>query len=184
MSALIVNFFGGPGAGKSTLALGVAHKLKQEGELNCEFVHEFAKELTWEERDGALKNQVWILGSQFEMLRRCEKHVDMIITDTSLLLSAIYCQDSPWADEIAALAFKMFHSMNNITFVVNREKKYNPVGRSQTEQEARIIDHTIRNMLVQQDVPYIPVPGNSDGIGMVLDELSSYWADQQPFDDF
>ena len=147
MSALIVNFFGGPCAGKSTLALGVASKLKQAG-VNAEYIHEFAKELTWDSRFDAMKNQTWILGSQYEMLRRCVDQVDVIITDTSLLNSALYGQDLPFADKIADLAIAMFNSMNNITFLVNREKAYNTVGRSQTEEEAWAIDQGIREFIV------------------------------------
>lgn len=44
---LIVNLFGAPGAGKSTLAAYVFAKLKMAG-VNAELVTEFAKDKTWE----------------------------------------------------------------------------------------------------------------------------------------
>jgi len=180
MPALVVNFFGGPGAGKSTLALGVASKLKQTG-VNCEYVHEFAKELTWERRFDAMRNQTLILGSQYEMLRRCIKEVDVIITDTSLLNSVLYGQGQAFSDKIADLAIAMFNSMDNMTFVVDREKVYNPVGRSQTEEEARAIDQEVRDFLKTCVIDVHTVPGNSKGEDMVIKRIREYLENRYPF---
>ncbi len=176
MSAVVVNFFGGPGVGKSTLALGVASELKRIAEVNCEFVPEFAKELAWENRSEALGNQTWILGYQYEMLRRCIDQVDVIITDTSLLCSSIYCHNYnlPFAKEIDNLAVAMFKSMDNLTFVVNRVKEYNPIGRYQTEKEARVIDDEVRELLAALDVHYYSVPGSAAGEQVVLYRIKEY----------
>ena len=180
MSALVVNFFGGPGAGKSTLALGVASKLKQAG-VNCEFIHEFAKELTWDERFNAMKNQTWILGSQYEMLRRCVDQVDVIITDTSLLNSALYGRKLSFGDKIGDLAIAMFNSMENMTFVVDRKKKYNPVGRSQDEEAALIIDQEVRDFLSSCVIDFHTVTGDSKGEGLVVERVNRYLKDHYPF---
>lgn len=180
MSALVVNFFGGPGAGKSTLALGVASKLKQAG-VNCEYIHEFAKELTWDERFNAMKNQTWILGSQYEMLRRCMYQVDVIITDTSLLNSALYGRQLPFGDKIGDLAISMFNSMENMTFVVDRKKAYKTAGRSQNEGEALMIDQEVRDFLSSCVIEYHNVPGNVEGEEMVLERINGYLKDHYPF---
>lgn len=181
MKALVVNFFGGPGAGKSTLALGVASRLKQAG-VNAEYIHEFAKELTWDNRFDAMKNQTWILGSQYEMLRRCVNQVDVIITDTSLLNSALYGQTEPFADKIGALAIAMFNSMENMTFLVDREKLYSPVGRSQTEEEALMIDQKIREFIASCVIDYSTVPGSATGEEIVLSKINNYLKnDRFPF---
>jgi nicotinamide riboside kinase len=181
MTAIVVNFFGGPGAGKSTLALGVASKLKQAG-INCEYVHEFAKELTWDRRFDAMKNQTWILGSQYEMLRRCIHQVDVIVTDTSLLNSALYGQKLPFSDKISDLAISMFNSMDNLTFVVDREKEYNPVGRSQNEEQAIAIDQEVRGFLRSCLLHgYYNVPGSAKGEEIVLEKIKQHLADNYPF---
>ena len=176
MTAVVVNFFGGPGAGKSTLALGVASKLKQRG-INCEYIHEFAKELTWDKRFDAMRNQTWILGSQYEMLRRCVDQVDVIITDTSLLNSALYGQQLEFSDKITDLAIAMFNSMDNMTFVVDRVKPYNPVGRSQNEDEARAIDQEVRNFLRSCVIDINTVPGTPEGEDMVLAKVLDHLKD-------
>lgn len=180
MSALVVNFFGGPGAGKSTLALGVASKLKQIG-VNCEYIHEFAKELTWDERFNAMKNQTLILGSQYEMLRRCIDQVDVIITDTSLLNSALYGQKLAFSDKISDLAIAMFNSMENMTFVVDREKEYSSVGRSQSEEEAHNIDRMVRTFLNTCVIDYHHVPGSAKGEELVLERIQNYMKNRYPF---
>lgn len=183
MSAVVVNFFGGPGAGKSTLASGVFHKLKQRGDVNCEFVHEFAKELTWEGRAGALGNQTWILGAQFEMFRRCMDQVDVIITDTSLLCSTIYCHhyDLSYSQKIEDLAVAMFQSMNNLTFLVERIKPYNPIGRYQDEAGALEVDTAVKKMLSSHGVTYGMIPGSDLGVEMALDAVDKYLAGDWPF---
>src|SRR5262245_20723095 len=60
---LTVNLFGGPGCGKSTNAALVFGKLKNDG-INVELVTEFAKELTWEGRSGALRFQPYVTAKQ------------------------------------------------------------------------------------------------------------------------
>ncbi len=62
-SALIVNLFGGPGAGKSTMAAGLFSELKWRG-INCELATEYAKEKVWEESYAIFENQIYIFGKQ------------------------------------------------------------------------------------------------------------------------
>ena len=173
MSARIVNLLAGPGAGKSTLASGVFHHLKKEG-VNCEFVHEFAKELAWENRSEALQDQVYILGNQMRMLHRCMKQVDVIITDTSILYGIIYARkyhQSPYPKEFESLVLSAFRHMDNLNFYVKREKPYSLIGRYQTEDDARDLDTRIHCALIDYGIPYITVSGNDDGMLKVLEEI-------------
>ena len=176
MTATVVSFFGGPGAGKSTLAAGVFYTLKKEG-FNVEFVHEFAKELTWEGREGALSNQTHILGQQFEMFRRCMDQVDIIITDTSLLNSAIYCHNYnlPYADEIEALALSMYRSMDNFTFLVKRVFDFDPTGRYQKDaDEADAVAQRVRGKCAEYQLGFREIPGNDLGMAIAVDEIKTY----------
>lgn len=43
----VINLFGGPSAGKSTLAAGVFYNLKCMG-INCELITEYPKDKVWE----------------------------------------------------------------------------------------------------------------------------------------
>lgn len=85
-----INFYAGPGAGKSTVAAGLFSIMKFHG-INCELVSEYAKDLTWE-RSSVLKGdgQLKILGEQSWRLLRLSGKVDYIITDSPILLNTFY----------------------------------------------------------------------------------------------
>lgn len=178
MPATVVSLFGGPGAGKSTLAYGLAYELKKSG-VNCEFIHEYAKELVWEGRDAALSNQTAILGQQFEMFRRCADQVDIIITDTSLLNSAIYCHnyDLSYAPEIEALAVKMYKSMDNFPFYVERVYPYVATGRYQNEDEADKVAQRVRStlsFLSCHDNEFQEITGDERGLHTAFSAVAKY----------
>ena len=90
---LLINLFGGPGAGKSTGAAYIFSKLKMAG-VNAELVTEFAKDKVWEGNKEVFKNQAYIFGKQYFKISRCADKVDVIITDSPLLLSIVY-NDNP-----------------------------------------------------------------------------------------
>ncbi len=165
----IVNLFAGPGAGKSTLAAGLFYTLKTLGH-NVELVTEFAKDLTWENRHLALSNQVYVLGEQSHRLHRLIGQVDLIITDSPILLSSFYAEGSPLQEEIEALSLGIHLEYESLNVMVGRTKKYNPKGRNQTEDQASYIDSKIKAMLYDKDVSHINISGDKGG----LDSLSHY----------
>lgn len=52
--AIVINLFGAPGAGKSTLAADIFSKLKRR-QVKCELITEFAKDCVYEGNVCALK---------------------------------------------------------------------------------------------------------------------------------
>lgn len=153
---VVVNFFAGPGTGKSTTAAGVFAKLKQDG-INAEIVHEFAKDLTWEKRDGALKYQPYVLGKQSYHVHRLLGQVDVVVTDSPILLcGCIYGRGLPYKDTTSRLALDIFRSWNcyNIFLKRSKDRVYNPAGRNQTESEAAEVDYQIEWMLREHKIPF------------------------------
>lgn len=69
---IVVNFFGGPGAGKSTTSAHLFSLLKMS-EINCELVTEFAKDLTWSESVKMLGFQPYVFGEQAWRIRATER---------------------------------------------------------------------------------------------------------------
>ena len=85
----IINLFGGPGIGKSTIAARVFSELK-ERHVSCELVTELAKDITWEETHKLLDNQLWLYSEQFRRQFRLLDKVDFVITDSPLLMYCVY----------------------------------------------------------------------------------------------
>ena len=168
---IVVNLFGGPGSGKSTTAAGVFSMLKLHG-INVELVTEFAKDLTWESRHRALENQYYIWGKQYHKLFRVKHQVEVIVTDSPLLLSLLYCGDSisTYFDGLVNNTFKEF---NNVNFFLNRIKEYNPSGRNQTEEEAKEIDTMTKQLLGEVKERFEEVPGDLGGINYITGAVLS-----------
>ena len=110
---IIVNLFGGPSIGKSTTAAGVFTLLKMN-DVNAELVTEFAKDLTWEDRQLALNNQYYVWAKQYHKLHRVIDQVDIVITDGPLIFSLIYgtnCEPSFYT-----MVLNTFNEFDNINF--------------------------------------------------------------------
>lgn len=172
METLVVNLFGAPGAGKSTGAAYVFSKLKLRG-INAELVTEFAKDKTWEGSFEPLGNQAYIFGEQSERISRLIGKVNVIVTDSPLLLSLIYNQSEP-RDEFDKYVLSVFRKYYNMNFFLNRTKVYHTAGRNQTKEESDAISVDIIGVLDHCDIPYECVDGNEDGYEYILSKIIEY----------
>ena len=91
---LNINFFGGPGTGKSTTSAGVFHEMKKNG-YKVEYVSEYAKDLVYSKDFYKIKDQLMILAKQHHPWFKLEEQVDYTVNDGPFLLGSIYLQDSP-----------------------------------------------------------------------------------------
>ena len=167
---LLINLFGGPGAGKSTGAAYIFSKLKMAG-VNAELVTEFAKDKVWEGNKEVFKNQAYIFGKQYFKISRCADKVDVIITDSPLLLSIVYNDNPVLGDSFNETVKNVFSSFNSMNYILSREKEYNPVGRNQTESEAKEVDVQVRAMLDEEKIPYEVVAGSELGYDYIVDRV-------------
>ena len=151
MSALVVNLFGGPGCGKSTVAALLFGKLKQHG-VNCEMALEYAKDKVWEESFKTLDDQIYIFGKQLHKIWRLNEKVDIIITDSPLLFSVIYDKENNI--DLKNLVLSTFNRFNNFNCLIRRQTKYQQEGRYQSENEAKELDDLIVNLLEENNIHY------------------------------
>ena len=177
---VVINLFGGPGASKSTTSAGVFSLLKLQG-VNCELVTEFAKALTWRDSKNCIKDQVYILGNQYHNMFILKDKVDVIITDSPLLLNLLYEDVSELHTKFA---LELFNRFDNLNYYINRKKEYNDIGRRQTENEAITIDYKCKKMLYTNEIDYEQVDGDYECINKIVDDVLNIQNKQNNLKDF
>jgi hypothetical protein len=180
MKTKVINMFGGPGVGKSTIATGLFSAMKQR-RMEVEYVSEYAKEITWEKTNALLDNQIHVFAEQFRRQFRLLGKVNWIVTDSPLVLSAVYFNkyakdQSTFTDSYLKLCEKFFmesfNQFDNRNIVIERSKLYNPNGRNQTLEQAIEIDQEIVDILLDFDIDYREVWGSeSEIIQKILEGL-------------
>ena len=169
-SPIIVNLCGAPGAGKSTGAAYIFSQLKMKG-VNAELITEFAKDKTWENNITALSNQLYVLGKQYYRITRCKDQVDVIVTDSPIILSLLYGKYEPYKDELDSLVLKLWKLDNNILYFVNRVKPYNPIGRSQTEEESNALAYDLIYLTTRYNLDLKIINGEKEYYDKVVEEI-------------
>ena len=134
----IINIIGEPSAGKSTLALELTANLKRQG-VNAELVTEFVKDLIWDNNLEALNSQEYIFAEQHKRIKRLVGKVDVIVTDSPLILSTIYIEDTDTCKSLIHFIEDTVNSYDNDYYYIKRNHSYQQVGRIHTEDEAKVI---------------------------------------------
>lgn len=167
---LVVNLFGAPGAGKSTGAAYVFSKLKMAG-INAELVTEFAKDKVWEESKAVFQNQAYIFGKQYFRISRLQNKVDVVITDSPIILSSFYANDNVLGKEFDVLTIKVFNSYHNMNVFVNRVKPYNSAGRFQTEKESDSVSQEMVEFLANRSIECKHYSGDIQGYDKLVNDI-------------
>ena len=149
---IVVNMFGGPGTGKTSLALAVAAALKmRHPRLVTEFVGEAAKEFVWEGRGSAMRNRILMLGEHSFRLTRLDGLVDLAVTDGPVLLNRVYGAREGWPPCYADLCAHA-HAMHPSP-VLRDGISYERAGRRECEAEGALLDAEMAAMLSGLGVP-------------------------------
>lgn len=153
--SLIVNLLGGPGASKSTIMAGIFHDLKFKG-IEVEMAFEFAKDNVWEGNSAIFENQIKIFGEQHHRIFRLLNKVEVILTDSSLLLTPIYYNHyKNNSDLISKLAVEEYHKMWNYNvFIKRHEASFQQNGRNHDINHAKQIDREILDLLETEKIPF------------------------------
>lgn len=167
---ILINLFGAPGTGKSTGAAYIFSQLKMRG-VNAELVTEFAKDKTWEHNMTALSNQAYVFGKQYYRISRCADQVDVIVTDSPLLLSLVYNNSSVLGQDFNKVVKTVANSFNSRNYYLTRVNPYNPIGRNQTEEEANQIADQIYDILVKEEVQFSTKPGHAPGYQSIVEDI-------------
>ena len=178
----VVNFFGGPGSGKSTTAAGLFYKLKLTKKVKVELVTEYPKDLVYANQLHTMfENQEVLFSEQNYRVQRLIDHVDWAIVDSPILLSAVYpyvvreqhkVRDWPALPEFVAFVKAQFNAYNNINIWLTRPDKYDEYGRHQSLEQAKTIDVAIKTLLDNEQISYYSFKNHEGVVDDVIDLLS------------
>lgn len=176
----IINFYGGPGSGKSTSAALFYYLLKSHGK-NAELVREYIKDWAWEDRKVSTYDQLYILGKHVRKESLLYNKVDWIVTDYPILMSIFYANEycPPFLVEgvkAAALAYFKQSEMDghkHIHILLKRgDIPYVKEGRYQDKDEALLIDSSISSLLYELKIPFIGVESKNEELVKIYETLT------------
>lgn len=153
---IVINGYGGPGAGKSTACMEITAALKKEG-YNAEYVQEYAKELVYEKDmdmlDGSPEHQYEILKEQTRRMDRLYDQVDFIVTDSPVMLNTIY--NKQLTPEYESLVNELQGEYINYSFFMERNvSNFEEEGRIHNLTESIEKDNEIKDMLQRNEIKY------------------------------
>ena len=99
-----------------------------------------------------LNDQIYIFGKQYHKLWRLNNKVDVIITDSPLLVSLYYNkEESKYFNDFVV---EQYNKFNNVLYFINRPDDYQTNGRTQTEEESKNIDKVLKNLITNYNISY------------------------------
>ena len=117
--------------------------------------------------------QIYVFAKQHDRIFHLIDKVDIIITDSPIIMGLSYCNWDIVSKSFDQLVVDEFNRPEtvNVNYFINRVNKYNPSGRSQTEEEAKEKDREIKDLLNKYDVPFEYIDGNEEAIDILLKDL-------------
>lgn len=165
---VVINMLSGPGSGKSTLAAELFVYMKKKG-YSVEYLQEYPKKLVWQKKFEILNNQYYVSQKYYESIKAMLNHVDFIILDSSLINGIWYNRNNK--DNVSntkkteQMILERYKSCNNLNFFIRRGNyAYENRGRIQTEQEAKVIDNEIIDILKEKGLEYREILITDDNV--------------------
>lgn len=145
MKTIVINLYGGPGAGKSTLASELYVLMKRQG-MSVELVREYAKDWAYQDKHiDTLMKQTYILAKQAQRESSLYGKVKYLVTDCPMALSGFYAQKYLGTPAMSVLMLEFLREaeradVEHLYFQVPRNKAFDTNGRYESEDEAKEID--------------------------------------------
>ena len=155
MKTIVVNLLGAAGSGKSTIAGEVFVRLKRLG-IPSENIQEYAKGVVYEENYKRLNDQLFIYANQYHSMLIAKDSARVLVLDSPLMLSLFYnkhfAQNAVPEELFKQLIMDGYSKFDNMNYFINRKHEYKQEGRYQTEEEAKIQEGQLREMLFSMGI--------------------------------
>lgn len=115
-----------------------------------------------------------ISGKQSWRQAKLKSEVDIMVTDSPLILGAVYAEDckSPeYANLLKQLLVMEMEQYDNVHIFLNRVKPYNPKGRNQTEEEAIQKDDEIKQLLLANSWQFVCIDADDNAARNIITHL-------------
>lgn len=158
----LINLFGGPGIGKSSIAAGITYKLKKK-HITCDNPYEFPKLLAWDKNNEAIKDQLYVLANQHRGIAKAYGKVDYIVIDSPIMFSLIYktyyntgYPAEFYSDSFNQMIIDLHNKYDNLNILLERTDAgvHNDKERYQTLEESISIDTHTKKILDENNIPY------------------------------
>jgi len=176
----VINLFGGPGVGKSTLQADLYADMKKRG-CRVEMVREVAKKWAWDDREITALDQLNIIGEQIKDESELYGKVDFIITDSPIMLGAFYMDYNHGELFMQKMVqeYMEFAEKNGVNFMnillSRKHMKYNPFGRFESEWQAKNLDEQLQGFLFETRLEFNRLNGfPEDRVENIIDLLNGH----------
>lgn len=170
----IINLFGGPGSGKSTISSGLFYELKRRN-ISCDNPYEFPKQVAWEKNDSQINDQLFIFANQHRGIVRSYGNVDYIILDSPILLSLAYKNgyesgypSSLYGSSFDTMVLDVFNQYENINIFLDRPDDFQDEGRFQDYRQSLDFDNKIKSIMDKNGIDYRTLKVNDKTIEYIL----------------
>lgn len=170
----IINLFGGPSSGKSTITSGLFYELKKKN-ISCDNPYEFPKQVAWEDNTSQITDQLYIFANQHRGIVRSYGKVDYIILDSPILLSLAYKNGyddgypaSLYGESFDKMVIDVFNKYENINIFLERPDDFQEDGRFQNKEESLMFDSKIKSILDNNSIEYRTLQVNDLTIEFIL----------------
>ena len=166
----VINLYGGPCSGKSTIMAGVFYKLKEMGK-NVEMSPEFVKDSVYDGNPYPFKDQIYVFANMLKRLRQFDGKVDYVVTDAPLLMNLVYTEKE--SNYFRSLVVSEYNKYSNYEYILRRGKiKYQDNGRVNTKKESDRIQRAVENILENQNIKApILYSSKDDPVDYIIDDI-------------
>ena len=157
----LINLFGGPGIGKSSISAGITYKLKKK-HISCNNPYEFPKTLAWDKNYPAIQDHLYVFANQHRGIAQSYGKVDYIIIDSPILFSTIYhsyyTKGYPaeyYGESFHKMVVDLHNKYDNLNILLKRSSsEINEKERFQNLKQSIEIDDLCKAKLEEHNLPY------------------------------